>query len=44
MAALLGEPYAMTKASYDLARLSRNQLITRICGANTFQLRGDGAT
>ncbi len=29
MTGLLGAPYSMTQASYDLARLSRNGLITR---------------
>lgn len=34
MTGLLGEPYTITKASYDLARLSRNGLITRIPHSN----------
>ncbi len=42
MTGLPGEPYTMTKASYDLARLSRNGLITRIPRANTYQLTRDG--
>ena len=42
MTGLLGEPCTMTKASYDLARLSRNGLITRIPRTNTYQLTRDG--
>jgi hypothetical protein len=42
MTGLLGEPYTMTKASYDLARLSRNGLITRRPHANTYDLTSDG--
>ena len=32
----------MTQASYDLARLRRNQLITRRPGSNTYDLTPDG--
>jgi hypothetical protein len=42
MTGLLGQPYTMTKASYDLARLSRNGLITRRPHANTYDLTSDG--
>jgi len=42
MTGLPGEPYTMTKASYDLARLSRNGLITRRSHANTYDLTSDG--
>ncbi len=42
MTGLLGEPYTMSKASYDLARLRRNGLITRRPHANTYDLTGDG--
>ncbi len=44
MAGLLGEPYTMSKASYDLARLSRNQLISRIPRTDTYRLTPDGLT
>ena len=37
-----GANYAMTQASYDLARLARNGLITRIPGRNSYRLTGDG--
>jgi hypothetical protein len=42
MTGLLGCPYSMTQASYDLARLARNGLITRRAHANTYDLTPDG--
>jgi hypothetical protein len=42
MTGLLGEPYPMNRASYDLTRLRRNGLITRIPGSNRYQLTDDG--
>ena len=42
MTGLLGAPYSMTQASYDLTRLRRNGLITRIPHRNTYQLTADG--
>ena len=42
MTGLLGAPYGMTQASYDLARLRRNGLITRRPHANTYDLTADG--
>ncbi|HEU5420448.1 MAG TPA: hypothetical protein VFV41_22365 [Streptosporangiaceae bacterium] len=42
MTGLLGAPYSMTQASYDLARLRRNQLITRRPHTNTYHLTADG--
>jgi len=42
MTGLLGTPYGMTQASYDLARLRRNGLITRRPRANTYDLTTDG--
>ena len=42
MTGLLGAPYGMTQASYDLARLARNGLITRRPHANTYDLTPDG--
>jgi hypothetical protein len=42
MTGLLGAPYTMTQASYDLARLARNGLITRRPHANTYDLTPDG--
>jgi hypothetical protein len=39
---LLGEGYSMTRASYDLTRLRRNGLITRVPGRNLYQLTADG--
>jgi hypothetical protein len=42
MTGLLGQPYTMNKASYDLARLSRNGLITRRPHSNTYDLTPDG--
>ena len=32
----------MNQASYDLARLARNGLITRVPGKNRYRLTGDG--
>ena len=42
MTGLLGTPYSMTQASYDLARLARNGLIIRRPHANTYDLTPDG--
>jgi hypothetical protein len=42
MTGLLGIPYSMAWASYDLARLSHNELITRQPHANTYDLTPDG--
>jgi hypothetical protein len=42
MTGLLGTPYSMAQASYDLARLARNGLITRRPRANTYDLTPDG--
>jgi hypothetical protein len=42
MTGLTGTPYSMTQASYDLARLARNGLITRRPHANTYDLTPDG--
>lgn len=42
MTGLLGESYSMNQASYDLTRLRRNQLITRVPGRNLYQLTADG--
>ena len=42
MTGLLGAPYGMTQACYDLARLRRNGLITRRPHANTYDLTPDG--
>ena len=42
MTGLLSAPYGMTQASYDLARLARNGLITRRPHANTYDLTPDG--
>lgn len=44
MTGLLGEPYPMTKAGYDLTRLRRNGLITRVEGRNLYRLTDDGLT
>ena len=41
MTGLLGAPYGMTQACYDLARLRRNGLITRRPHANTYDLTPD---
>lgn len=37
-----GVTYSMNQASYDLARLRTNALITRIPGKNRYRLTGDG--
>ncbi len=42
MTGLLGEDYSMNRASYDLTRLRRNGLITRVPGRNLYQLTADG--
>jgi hypothetical protein len=42
MTGLLGAPYSMAQASYDLARLRHNDLITRRPHANTYDLTPDG--
>ena len=42
MTGLLGTPYTMAQASYDLARLRRNGLIARRPHANTYDLTPDG--
>jgi predicted MarR family transcription regulator len=42
MTGLTSTPYSMAQASYDLARLRRNGLITRRPHANTYDLTPDG--
>jgi hypothetical protein len=42
MTGLLHRPYSMNQASYDLARLSRNGLISRVPGRNRYTLTRDG--
>jgi hypothetical protein len=42
MTGLLGTPYRMTQASYDLARLRDNGLITRRPHTNTYDLTPEG--
>src|SRR5215203_180580 len=42
MTGLLGSSYGMNRASYDLTRLRRNGLITRIEGHNLYRLTDDG--
>ena len=42
MTGLLGTPYTMNQASYDLTRLTRNQLITRVPHRNLYTLTPDG--
>jgi hypothetical protein len=42
MTGLLGTAYTMNQASYDLARLTRNGLITRIPHRNQYTLTSDG--
>ena len=42
MTGLLGEGYGMNRASYDLTRLRRNGLITRVPGRNLYQITDDG--
>jgi hypothetical protein len=44
MTGLRGAPYAMSEASYDLARLRGNGLIERIARTNTYRLTADGLT
>ena len=44
MTGMLGTPYTMNQASYDLARLRRNGLIERIPHSNTYRLTSDGMT
>jgi hypothetical protein len=39
---LLGVAYTVNQASYDLARLRRNELIERRAGTNTYDLTADG--
>ena len=42
MTGLLGTAYSTNQASYDLARLARNGIITRIPHRNLYALTGDG--
>jgi hypothetical protein len=42
MTGLLGGGYSMNRASYDLTRLRRNGLITRVPGRNLYQLTAEG--
>lgn len=42
MTGLLGGNYTTNHASYDLTRLPRNGLITRVPGRNLYQLTNDG--
>jgi hypothetical protein len=42
MTGLLHRPYSMNQASYDLTRLARNGLITRVPGSNRYTLTRDG--
>jgi hypothetical protein len=42
MTGLLGTSYTLNQASYDLARLSRNELITRVPHRNRYTLTPDG--
>ena len=42
MTGLVGSPYTMGQACYELARLRRNGLITRRPHANTYDLIPDG--
>jgi hypothetical protein len=42
MTGLLGVPYTMNQASYDLSRLARNELITRVPHQNRYSLTPDG--
>jgi hypothetical protein len=42
MTGLLGAPYTMNQASYDLARLARNELITRVPHRNRYTPTPDG--
>jgi hypothetical protein len=42
MTGLLHRPYSMNQASYDLSRLARNGLITRVPGRNRYTITRDG--
>jgi DNA-binding PadR family transcriptional regulator len=42
MTGLLEDTYSSNRASYDLTRLRRNGLITRVTGRNLYQLTDDG--
>jgi hypothetical protein len=42
MTGLLDRPYSMNQASYDLSRLARNGLITRVPGSNRYTPTRDG--
>ena len=42
MTGLLNRPCSMNQASYDLSRLARNKLITRVPGRNSYTLTRDG--
>jgi hypothetical protein len=42
MTGLIGGSYTTNQASYDLTRLRRNRLITRVPGRNLYQLTDDG--
>ena len=42
MTGLLAPPYTMNQASYDLTRLTRNGLITRVPARNRYALTRDG--
>jgi hypothetical protein len=42
MTGLLGTPYTVNQASYDLARLARNGLIARVPNCNQYELTPDG--
>jgi predicted transcriptional regulator len=42
MTALSGTTYSMNQASYDLARLRLNGLISRVAGHNRYTLTPDG--
>jgi hypothetical protein len=42
MTGLLAAPYSMSRASYDLTRLRRNGLLTRLPGRNLYRLTPDG--
>jgi hypothetical protein len=42
MTGLLGQPYSIGRASYDLTRLRRNALIERVPGHNLYRLTPDG--
>jgi hypothetical protein len=44
MTGMLGTPYTMNQASYDLARLRGNGLIQRVSRTNTYRLTPDGIT